>query len=78
MNFFEEGAGGTLKVISAVIGCVWNITKEYEKKHGLAIFDMGGGGTVLILTTYVVCGGGGRCSYYMQWPIKLNLTQLSV
>lgn len=46
MNFFEEGAGGTLKVISAVIGCVWNITKEYEKKHGLAIFDMGGGGVL--------------------------------
>ena len=46
------------------------------------IFEVGGGGgggTVLILTTYVVRGGGGgRCSYYMEWPIKSNLTQLSV
>ena len=29
MKIFEEG--GTLKVISAGIGCVWNITKGYEK-----------------------------------------------
>ena len=50
---------GTLKLISAGIGWVWNITKGYEKN--MAYFWSGGrGGTVLILTTYVVRGEGGE------------------
>ena len=68
MNFFEEGAGGTLKVISAVIGCVWNITKEYEKKHGLAIFDMGGGVLCWYLQFMLCVGEGGGVAITWNGP----------
>lgn len=47
-----------LKVISAGISCVWNITKGYVKNMAY-IWSGGGGFSVLILTTYVVRGGGG-------------------
>ena len=49
-----------LKVISAGISCVWNITKGYVKNMAYIWSGGGGGGvSVLILTTYVVRGGGG-------------------
>ena len=59
-----------LKVISAGISCVWNITKGYVKNMAYIWSEAGGRGgggvSVLILTTYVVRGGGGRCGYYME------------
>lgn len=52
-----------LKVISAGISCVWNITKGYVKNMAYIWSggEGGGGGgvSVLILTTYVVRGGEG-------------------
>ena len=51
-----------LKVISAGISCVWNITKGYVKNMAYIWSGGGGGGggvSVLILTTYVVRGGEG-------------------
>ena len=60
MKFFEGalGGGGTLKVISAGIGCVWNIAKGYEKN--MAYFWSGGGGGGYCIDTYNLCCPWGR------------------
>ena len=58
-----------LKVISAGISCVWNITKGYVKNMAYIWSGAGGGGVGLVcwyLQLMLSVGERGRCGYYME------------
>ena len=64
------GKSEVLKVISAGISCVWNITKGYVKNMAYIWSGgrAGGGGGLVCwyLQLMLSVGERGRCGYYME------------
>ena len=77
MKIFVEG--GTLKSFLQELAVCGMLLRGMKKIWPM--FEAGYCVDTYNLRCLCVCvggGGGGRWSYYMEWPIKSNLAQLSV